>query len=213
MAALKMNCAESIETVIDYGVATRPATGETVSGDLYLIKRLEDGVLLAVVDGVGHGDEALAAALTASLVLEHQADAPLISLIHQCHQALARTRGAVMTVARLNTRESTLTWLGVGNVEGHLFRAEPGSDPSFESVLLRNGLVGGRLPALQASVLPLAPDDLLIFATDGIRSGFSDEINRAGTPQQLARRILHQNFKGNDDALVLAVLYHGGTDG
>jgi serine phosphatase RsbU (regulator of sigma subunit) len=35
-------------------------------------------------------------------------------------------------------------------------------------VLLRSGVVGYQLPTLRASTLPIAPGDLLIFATDGI---------------------------------------------
>jgi len=155
-----MHSSASIETLIDLEWPRGPPRAKPCSGDLYLIKRLDDGVLLAVVDGVGHGDEAIAAALTAIIVMERHADAPLITLVQRCHKALATKRGAVMTVARLNARENTLTWLAVGNVEGHLFRAEFEPEHPFESVLLRNGLVGGQLPALQTSVLRLAPEDL-----------------------------------------------------
>src|SRR4051812_30355031 len=108
-----MNAA-SIETLIDYGAASRPATGETVSGDLYLVKKLEDGALLAVVDGVGHGGEAIAAALTATMVLEREAGTPLPMLVQECHKRMTGTRGAVMTLARINASDNTLEWLAVG---------------------------------------------------------------------------------------------------
>jgi len=42
-----------------------------------------------------------------------------------------------------------------------------------ESLLLRAGVVGSQLPALQATVLPIARGDALFFATDGVRSDFS----------------------------------------
>jgi len=54
-------------------VASRPLPGEVVCGDRHLIKPTTDGVLAAVVDGLGHGDEATAAAKTAIAVLESHA--------------------------------------------------------------------------------------------------------------------------------------------
>ena len=51
--------------LIAWGVASRPSPGEVASGDLHLIQPTMDGVLLAVVDGLGHGDAARAAAKSA----------------------------------------------------------------------------------------------------------------------------------------------------
>jgi hypothetical protein len=122
---------------------------------------------------------------------------------------MAHTRGAVMTLASVNAIDNTVTWIGVGNVEGRLLRRPAANPEGDESVLLRNGLVGLQLPALQAAVLPLAPGDMLVFATDGIRMGFESGLNRAGPPQRLAEQILVQHFKGTDDALALVVRYVG----
>ena len=43
---------------IDAAFATLPLPGESESGDLCLIKRVGKGTLIAVVDGLGHGQEA-----------------------------------------------------------------------------------------------------------------------------------------------------------
>jgi len=194
--------------LIAWGVASRALPGEVVCGDLHLIKPIPDGVLLAVVDGLGHGDEARTAAKTAIAVLESHAEEPPTMLVNRCHEALMRTRGAVLTVAALRSFEDELTWLGVGNVEAILLRADRRAKAS-DRVLLRSGLVGYQLPRLRASTLPLAPDDLLIFATDGIDAGFAEGVDRSESPQQLADDILERHFKGHDDALVLVVHYHG----
>src|SRR5438876_7262583 len=110
--------------LIGWGVASRPLPGEIVCGDRHLIKPITDGVLLAVVDGLGHGAEALTAAKTAIAVLESHAEEPLTALVNRCHQALMKTRGVVMTAATLRWFENKLTWLGVGNVEAILLRAD-----------------------------------------------------------------------------------------
>jgi serine/threonine protein phosphatase PrpC len=196
-------------SVLDWSVAARPISGQSVSGDLHVVKLFENRILVAVIDGVGHGDEAAAAARRAAEILENHAVESAISLLARCHEALLQTRGVVLTVAKLNTAENTMTWLGVGNVEGRLLRADTRASHPRESVLLRGGLVGYQLPALQASVIPLAAGDLLILATDGIHPVFEDGINLNETTRQIADKIMGRHFKGNDDALVLVVRYHG----
>lgn len=194
---------------IDWGVADQALPGQTVSGDLYLVKVFDQGALVAVVDGLGHGDGATAAAQTAVAVLAENADQSVITLVKRCHRALRDTRGAVMTLASFNMHEGTLTWLCVGNVEGLLLRADPKTVPASEGALLRGGVVGYQLPPLHASVLAIAPNDLLILASDGIRGDFGRGLTASDSPQQIADRILEQYFKGNDDALVLVVRFLG----
>ena len=188
---------------IEWGVAARALPGQTVSGDLHLVKPLSKGVLLAAVDGLGHGDEATVAAQLAVTTLERNAEESILSLVNRCHEALRQTRGVVLTLASLHTLEGTLSWLGVGNVEARLLRADPKTIPQSESVLLRGGVVGYQLPALRASVEPIFPGDLVVFATDGIRAEFAQGLALGDPPQQIADGILARHLKGNDDALVL----------
>jgi serine/threonine protein phosphatase PrpC len=193
--------------LIAWGMASRALPGQAVCGDLHLIKPITDGVFAAVVDGLGHGEEARTAAKTAIASLEKHTEEPLGALVKRCHEALRGARGVVMTVATLGSLEGKLAWLGVGSVEAVLVRADRQAKVPSDHVLLRGGLVGYQLPELRASTLPLAPDDLLIFATDGIDPGFAGGLVRSDSPQQLADRILERHFKGNDDALVLVVRY------
>src|ERR1051325_599353 len=102
------------ETMIAWGAAWRALPGQTVCGDLHLVKPGSDGILLGVVDGLGHGGEAIAAAKNAISILESHADKPLNALVRRCHEALTRTRGVVMTVATLQPSAGRLGWLGVG---------------------------------------------------------------------------------------------------
>jgi len=136
----------------------------------------------------------------------------MISLLKGCHGALSGTRGVVMSVASFNARDETLTWLGVGNVEGLLLRAQPTVTPRRESLLLRGGVVGVHLPALSASIIPVMRGDTLIFATDGIRNDFVLAPLALGErPQPLADYILTHWGRGTDDALVLVARWMGAT--
>jgi serine phosphatase RsbU (regulator of sigma subunit) len=198
------------EHLIDWGVAWRALPGQQVCGDVHLIKPVPSGVLLAVVDGLGHGAEAAAVAVIALGVLDRHAGEPLSAIFRHCHDALLRTRGAVMTLAWLEADERRLTWLGVGNVEAVLLRA--GRDPQIPvaRAVLRSGIVGYRLPALQAGTIPVEPEDLLVFATDGVRAGFNEALPKGVPPQHLASKVMDNYFRGTDDALVLVAKYLGG---
>lgn len=195
---------------IEWAVAEFVRPGQTESGDQSLVMEIAGGAVVGVIDGLGHGAEAANASKTAVRSIERHAGEPAIKLMRECHQSLIGLRGAVMSVASINAVEETMTWLGVGNVEGLLLRAYPAAIPSRELLLLRGGVLGVHLPALTGAIVPLAPGDTLIFATDGVRSEFLDEIHahREG-PAVLADRILGRYGRGTDDALVLVARYLG----
>jgi len=194
---------------LEWGAATQPIPGETVCGDLHLVKPFDNGALVAVVDGLGHGDEAIAVARIAIQVLEGQADQSVITLVKRCHEALIDTRGVVLTLASFNLLDATVSWLSVGNVAGLLLRADITAVPQYETALLRGGVVGYQLPPLAAGVFAVAPNDLLILATDGIDNSFGQSVVLKGTPQYIADGVMRRHFKGNDDGLVLVVRFLG----
>jgi negative regulator of sigma-B (phosphoserine phosphatase) len=195
---------------VEWGVAARPFPGEEVSGDLHVARPFPGGILVAVVDGLGHGRGANAAARAAGAVLESHAREPVERIFERCHQELRRTRGVAMSAASLTSR-GMLSWMGVGNVEGLLLRADANGRAARESVVLRGGVVGYRLPTLRASTATLEPGDTLILATDGLRQSFADGLEARGAPQRIADRLLAGYARGNDDALVLVARYLGGA--
>lgn len=170
--------------------------------------RSNKGALVAVVDGLGHGASAAAAAKIAIDTLERNADESLINLVRICHERLKKTRGVVMSIARFDYEEGTLTWVGVGNVEGVLLHRDAYGNVSQELLPLRGGVIGDQLPPLLASIVPVTRGDVLILATDGIRAGFADEL-KAGSVQATADAVLARFARGTDDALVLVARYSG----
>jgi len=203
--------------LIDWAVAARTLAGQTVSGERYLVHPLPIGVLVAVVDGLGHGEEAAAATNLAIVALRGHAHEPVVPLLQRCHDQLKGTRGVVMSLASFSAQHSSLTWAGVGDVEGILLRAAPSAQPARESIPLRGGVLGYQLPLLRAATLSMTPGDLLILATYGIRSSFAQEpllhnplIRQAADgPQQLANYLLVHYGKETDDALVFVARYRG----
>lgn len=198
---------------IDWGVAALTLAGERQSGDLHLVKGVPGGTLVAAVDGLGHGAEAATAARTAVTTLEEHAGESVTALLERCHWALKGSRGVVMSLAFLDQRAGSLTWVGVGNVEGVLLRFEGRSaaTPARIGLVTRGGIVGSELPPVRPQQVRLAWGDLLFFATDGIREGFLENLPPDASPQQLADHILANHGKGTDDALVLVARYRGAT--
>jgi serine/threonine protein phosphatase PrpC len=188
---------------LDWGVAALPLDGQHESGDRYVVQSFPGGVLVAVIDGLGHGDEAAEAASAAETILRTEPQEHVISLVRQCHENLRRTRGVVISVVSFDTSHGLMTWLGVGNVRGVLRRPASSLNPPSDELLLRAGVIGGQIPPLQASVLPVSKGDNLILATDGIRGEFENELMPSEAPQRTADLILARHAKRDDDALVL----------
>jgi negative regulator of sigma-B (phosphoserine phosphatase) len=188
---------------LDWGVAALPFRGQSESGDRCVVQSYPGGILLAVIDGIGHGYEAATAANSAESILRTQAQEPVISLVRQCHERLRTTRGVVMSVVSFDTSHGLITWLGVGNVRGILSRSGNLSTPPREELLLRSGVVGGQIPPLQAAVIPVSHGDTLYLASDGILGEFAQEQSSIEISQHRAESILSRYANGNDDALVL----------
>src|SRR5216683_8092524 len=191
------------EPMVEYGVAKLALPGHGQSGDHHLLRCNRKGVLVAAIDGIGHGEEAAEAAQAAATILTGCVDEPIISLVEQCHEKLRSTRGVVLSLASIDPIHGMMTWLGVGNVQGVLVRTNAKKANVQEVLLLRAGVIGSQLPPLQAAVLPIAQGDTLFFATDGIRNDFAESLSARENPQRAADRILKEYGSGNDDALVL----------
>jgi len=197
----------------EHGVAARPLLGEVESGDRHAVIPRPRGVLVAVADGLGHGYEAAVAAKVAMATLTACADLPLTELVKRCHEALIKTRGVAISIASLEWDGNTMCWLAIGNVAALRLRANDQGKFDREHILMRNGIVGHRLPPLRATTLALQRGDLLIFATDGVREGFECETLLDRPPQDNADRILARYGKATDDALVLVGRWNGSPAG
>jgi negative regulator of sigma-B (phosphoserine phosphatase) len=207
------------QTLIEWGVATRSFANHDESGDQYLVKSFSNGVLVAVVDGLGHGDHAAKVSKTAVNTMQGYAHESVISLMNRSHESLRGSRGAVMSLASFSAK-GTVTWLGVGNVEGMILPGT-GRHAKHKSLLLRGGVVGYRLPTLRDQVVHIHTGDILIFITDGIRSGFvkneiqdplsNKKLDKTQSAQQIADYILTEYGRETDDAMVLVARYKGAS--
>lgn len=198
-----------IGTAVDSAAAVFTLPGQSESGDRSLVVSIPGGSLVAVVDGLGHGREAAIAAEAAMTSIRAHAVRELPDIAQSCSAALSGTRGAVMSLASFDTERSTMTWLGIGNVEGRLLLRASESAYEQQHLLLRPGVAGQKLPRMQASVSRVERGDMLIFATDGINPDFADHISIDAPIGKIADGIVSRSCKHTDDALALVVRYLG----
>jgi negative regulator of sigma-B (phosphoserine phosphatase) len=201
---------EDWPAALEVGCAGEAIEGEQRSGDKAVFAPYRGGALVAVIDGLGHGDPAADAADLAAEVLHAHAAEPPQQLLERCHERLRGTRGAVMTLAWFDLEAHRMSWAGVGNVEARLVRAADGPGARHLGPVVLGGVVGFQIPrVLRTSDVELEPGDAVAFATDGVMADFSAVLDPALAPQAQAERVLREHGKGTDDALAAVVRWHG----
>jgi len=186
--------------IAEWGIETRSVGGEFGCGDDALIHWHSTGGLVAVVDGLGHGPGASAAAQAALEAIKANPQDPLERLLTRCHEATRQTRGLTMAIASIDAQQGQMAWLGVGNVHGSLVRSAPGKEPVLESLLVRSGVVGHRIPPIVPLMIPLAAGDILYYeagqtppinkdATNGVRFGYALAAVSSGATTTIAVKI------------------------
>jgi negative regulator of sigma-B (phosphoserine phosphatase) len=185
-----------------WGAVVRPKGGQSVSGDTFLVETLSTGgLLVAVIDGLGGGEEARRAAMAAAEVVRARPESDLNELMRQSHLALHGTRGAVMALMTLDRATRRVAYVGVGNIGAQIYSREPIKPIS------KNGILGYRFPTLLKLSYSYNFGDTFVLYSDGISSrfGLESRLNLALPPQPFAESILEQYGKSNDDATVVVV--------
>lgn len=191
---------------VEWASAFVTLPGETQCGDRHYVADVPEGTLIAVVDGIGHGDEAAFAAERAVEVIDrYGVSEPIELLMQRCDTALRDTRGAAISIASFVAEEHTLNWLAIGNVSGRVQRRAPVSQFPHESLLLRPGVVGRRPARGQPTAVRIGRGDVLVFATDGVDPDFIESIDVEDTAESIAETLLAKHGKANDDALAFVI--------
>ncbi|AKF09912.1 SpoIIE family protein phosphatase [Sandaracinus amylolyticus] len=160
----------------------------------------EAGVVLAVADGVGHGDAAHAAstralALVRTLIAEDAARA-LTDVIARCHRDALGSVGLALLVLRAGP--SGVELCGVGNVEVRSWPARESRGVSYA------GTVGYRYRTTRAFTSTLERGDVLALTTDGVRSTFALSRPGASLPAYV-ESALDAHAREHDDATMVVV--------
>jgi anti-sigma regulatory factor (Ser/Thr protein kinase) len=183
------------------GVWTRPHPHEDKNGDAYFINRRAEQTLLAVVDGLGHGQGAHEASRVALSVLADWQGEGLEDIFRAAHAALRHTRGAVMGACILDTERGAFHYAGIGNIEVRVFNAPEPARP-----ISHNGTLGARMDKLRVWSYAWAEGASVVLASDGVSASW-DMNDYPGllqhSPQLLAGILMRDYGRDTDDATVL----------
>ena len=193
----------SAEADLDVGVASRACLGQRVNGDAFVVQRWADHLLVAVIDGVGHGQHAHRAAAAARGHLETHVRSPLDRLFRGVAGDCQATRGVVMAVARIDVRAKRIQFASVGNIEVRMLHPTQKAD-----LRVRRGVLGGRAPPAQVTEQPWPESAWLVMHSDGLNSRWRPADHPdlwGGTARNAAHALLSRIARDDDDATVLTV--------
>ena len=179
-----------------------PLKGELDSGDCWQFLRTAQGWSAVVVDGLGHGTAAAAAAQVVARTHREVPDAPsrCLSLAHERSRG---TRGAAASIVVHDAREGGLVHAGVGNVAVSVVGLEDG-----RGLASQNGTLGGICPAVREQRAEASPRMLVIMHSDGLSARWSVHAYpglRTRHPQVIAATLFRDAHRTRDDATVLVV--------
>ena len=193
-----------LDCPLDIGVATRPHPRMKLSGDSLVVKKWGRSVIVSVIDGVGHGEFAHAAATRARHYIENHYDQDISNIFSGVEHNCKGTRGVVMALARFDWDKSKLTLGSVGNIETHVYG---GSEKI--SFIVKRGIVGKSAPIPKVTEHHWNPQATMIMHSDGIKSlrHWKDSFdNNNGKPSvSIAQKMLHDYARAEDDATVIVI--------
>lgn len=195
-------CTESMAHAC-LGVVCVPLRGEEECGDGWAVESKPGRLTALLVDGLGHGPGAAAAALAALTVFREVKLTSPEMILQPIDVALHPTRGAALSVTVVDQTRRTARFCGVGNVDGRVVTPD-----TNRHLIPQNGIVGHTMPRAQAADVPWPTDGRLVMHSDGITSRWRVD----QYPGLLARHpallagILFRDFaRPRDDATVLVL--------
>src|SRR6201999_4370738 len=103
------------------GAVSVPMPGEDVCGDSWSVSIGQEQTTVLGSDGLGHGPDAAEAAVEAVRLFHRFNGHRAPTLLEYIHGGLRATRGAAVSVARLQNGSGKLIYSGIGNIAGVIF--------------------------------------------------------------------------------------------
>jgi anti-sigma regulatory factor (Ser/Thr protein kinase) len=146
-----------------WGGLAVPVQGESACGDAWTVVQGSWGAALLVVDGLGHGDSAAAAAREAVRIFREQTSFQPEGVLAVLHAGLRSTRGAAGAVALIDPSRREIRYAGVGNISASIVTGD-----GSRSLVSHNGTLGLQLRKAQEFVYPWPLGALLVAHSDGL---------------------------------------------
>ena len=184
----------------------RPLPGQTNAGDAAWCLRRNNLALVALIDALGHGDEAHAEALAVLDALNGCVDFDPCAMLQRVHRARNGGRGSACALAALDIRSGVLKFASVGNVFAVAFNG------SWSSLVSNDGTLGHRMDGPLLQTVTFLQRGLLFLYSDGVSNrGIQEHPEQMfqGEPSEVTARYLRHYGKSHDDASCLLLRFRG----
>lgn len=199
-AAPTEDCEDCLD--LEAAVFSRPCHGERLNGDGAMIERRGHLLMIAVIDGLGHGPEAHRVSSAACDYLKHRWCMDVVDTTRNLHEELRGSLGAVAGIAVVDTRSGQVNFSGIGNVSYRVFGQRN------LRLLSMAGNLGHQIRSPRQEQHTLAREDVVVMYSDGI----SDRFDLQDYPQILyqsadtiCRTVVERFGKNHDDATCIAL--------
>jgi anti-sigma regulatory factor (Ser/Thr protein kinase) len=181
------------------GVLRVPCPGENTCGDDCAIAATAEGrCVVLLVDGLGHGLAAAAAAEEATRLFRASPGGGPEAILAMLHEGLRGTRGAAAAVAEIDSRGRTIRFAGIGNVAGRVY-----ADGTTRSMVSHHGTLGHQAARIHGFTYPLSSNAIVVLHSDGISARWELDAypGLAGRHPMLIASVLYRDFaRRTDDA-------------
>lgn len=187
---------------LEYSFFGRPCVGQYVSGDLAIVESRDNQLMLAVVDGLGHGPEAHQVSMRIRDYLVAHWSEDVVGTMRKLHEAIRGSIGAVAGMAVIDTHSGMVRYTGIGNTAYRLFGSRN------LRLVSTAGSLGHQIRSPQVQTHVLTEDDVIVMYTDGIKDRFDLEDYpqlRYQNADTVARNIVDRFGKPHDDATCLVL--------
>jgi hypothetical protein len=187
-----------------YSVYCVPYQGEPQAGDGHFVRRLDNGLLVVIIDVLGHGNKAAELARRMEAKLENIATNDIEWLVKTMHDELIGSLGAAMTAVYFDSKTQQATGIGIGNT---LVRQLGNQYRSFSA---QAGIVGELLPTLRPFSFEFQADETYLFTTDGVKENIDpDEMMFANSKalDYLSSYFVNNYSKPYDDSTAIVVRF------
>jgi anti-sigma regulatory factor (Ser/Thr protein kinase) len=176
--------------------------GEKTSGDGFTYKKTDKYLKMMLADGLGHGPEANKAVNEAANAFRVFPDYSPTETLRFIHNAIKKTRGAVINIVGYDFTRKVWTSAGVGNIAARMF-----GPVNFKNHMSYNGIVGHNIPnTMNDQEYPVEEFNQVMLCSDGIKT----RIEMARYPLMykydltiLAAAIYKDHARRNDDMSVV----------
>jgi anti-sigma regulatory factor (Ser/Thr protein kinase) len=185
------------------GVVCVPLRGEAECGDAWRIVVGKQSTSVLLVDGLGHGPDAAAAAAAATHAFPLLAGESPDIVFAALNVALHETRGAALSLAVIDQAARALRFSGVGNVDGRVL-----TGGATEYLIPQSGIVGHGMSKLRSLDASWPADARLVMHSDGILARWRMDSYpglMAAHPALIAGVIYRDFARDRDDATVLVL--------